>query len=157
MGQAHDMVRMRPEIFDLSPHGILLQKRLVRHLIQNSVAARHGLGAQTHRAAQAVLRSVVPHHREAEFLCQRRGGIVLRHHRHLREFLRRHRLQRTAQQTFSVHHSLQLIAPEAAAAARRHDQAADPQLRHANHPLSCVPVYQLQYAPSSFAVSLFRK
>ena len=120
-------------------------------------AARHGLGAQTHRAAQAVLRTVVPHHREAEFLCQRRGGIVLRHHRHLREFLRRHRLQRTAQQTFSVHHSLQLIAPEAAAAARRHDQAADPQLRHANHPLSCVPVYQLQYAPSSFAVSLFRK
>ena len=49
-----------------------------------------------HRAAQAVLRTVVPHHREAEFLCQCRGGIVLRHHRHLREFLRRHRLQRTA-------------------------------------------------------------
>ena len=33
MGQAHDMVRMRPEIFELPPHGVLLQKRLIRHLI----------------------------------------------------------------------------------------------------------------------------
>ena len=46
--------------------------------------------------------------------------------------------------------------PEAAAAACRPDDTPDAQLLHTATVLSLV-VYQLQYAPSSFAVSLFRK
>ena len=150
------MLRVLPEKRYLPGHGLLPQKGLVRHLVQNGVAVRQRLRAQMHCAAQTVLRTVIPNHVETEFLCQRGGLIILRHHRHAAERLLRHSLQRPPQQCFAVYHRLQLVPPEAVAAACRHDDTPDAQLLHTATVLSLV-VYQLQYAPSIGKWPLFAK
>ena len=136
VAQGRDAIRLPLPERHQGLHALPPQKRLIRHQKERPRTVPQGREPQGDAAADPGLRRVVPDGGEGELPGKVQDLRVLRHDRHRGELLRRDGGKGAADEGLPLHRGQELVAAEAAGAARRQDHAAGLMIHlHEKRPL----------------------